>query len=84
MELEDYIKELIEEVNKYTIEERIFINTTGTFGKKGDKTYHYRLFNNEGKRIAHFEFNEPKTANQVRIHYVKIYAHPKYFGYMEV
>ena len=43
MDLKEYVKELIQEVNSYQIVEKVEVNTTGAFGKKGEKTYHYRL-----------------------------------------
>lgn len=35
--MEDYIKELMQEVNGYQIVENVDINKTGIFGKKGEK-----------------------------------------------
>lgn len=78
--MEDYIKELIQEVNSYQIEETVNINKTGIFGKKNEKTYHYRLFDKNGNKVSHFEFKEPKTIEEIKKHYVDIYVNPKYIG----
>lgn len=75
---EDYIKRLIQEVNSYQIEETVDINKTGIFGKKGEKTYGYKLFDKNGNKVSHFEFKEPKTIEEIKKHYVDIYVNPKY------
>lgn len=50
------------------IVEKIKINTTGNFGRKGSKTYFYGLFEN-GKKIASYQFKTQKTKKEILEHY---------------
>ena len=74
----EYKSELEKSLDNVSIEEKILVNTTGNFGKKGDKTYLYKLTDTNGNRLCTFEFDTPQTNQEIKDHYVEIYTNPKY------
>lgn len=75
----EYTSELEKSLDNISIEEKILVNkTTDKFGKKGDKTYLYKLTDNNGNRLCTFEFDTPQTNQEIKEQYVEIYTNPKY------